>query len=158
MALQHNEITLPKEFSGEAQFILFNRYGDPREPGWEQKWLNTWLVKDAFPWFPEKELHIHKHFRPLLEKAFTSLTVMNMQDEIKTVGKCFETRFIKGSSGVLSVHSWGAAIDMNEEQNPVGSAGIWSEPFIKIMVDSGIYCGQNWTGRKDPMHFAMVNG
>jgi hypothetical protein len=26
------------------------------------------------------------------------------------------------------------------------------------MEQCDIICGQNWTGRKDPKHFAMVNG
>jgi hypothetical protein len=59
---------------------------------------------------------------------------------------------------VLSVHSWGAALDLNAEENPLGSNGKWSDDFISVMHQNGIYCGQLWDGRKDPMHFSMVNG
>ncbi len=62
------------------------------------------------------------------------------------------------ASPVLSVHSWGAAIDLNAEDNHRGSMGFWSSDFISVMVKNGIHCGQNWQGVKEPMHFAMVDG
>ena len=150
-------VKIPIEFSGPGQLLLFTRYGDPREAGFEQKWITDWFVQEQFPWFPKRQLSVHKHFRPLLEKAFTDLTVLGMQDEIKTADKGFVIRTIKGSP-VLSLHCWGAAIDLNARENPTGSAGAWSKEVIEVMVNNQVFCGQNWIGRKDPMHFAMVNG
>ena len=98
------ELVLPPEFSGPAQLILYTRYGDPREVGWEHKWIVNW--------------HVPR----------------------------------------LAVHSWGAAIDLNEPTNPRGSLGSWSDEFIKVMVKNGVHCGQEWSGVKDPMHFAMADG
>jgi hypothetical protein len=150
-------VKIPIEFSGPAQLLLFTRYGDPREPGFEQKWITDWFIQEHFPWFPKRQLGIHKHFKPLLEKAFTDLAVLGLQDEIKTADKGFVVRTIKGSP-VLSLHCWGTAIDLNPKENPTGSAGTWSKEFIEVMVNNQVFCGQNWIGRKDPMHFAMVNG
>jgi hypothetical protein len=138
--------------------LLFTRYGDPRDAGFEQKWITEWFVQEKFPWFPKREMVIHKHFRPLLEQAFRDLAVLGLQDEIKTFDKAYNRRYIRGSKAVLSVHSWGAAIDLNARENPLGSTGNWSREFIEVMVNNHIFCGQNWIGRKDPMHFAMVNG
>jgi hypothetical protein len=149
---------LPTEFSGEAQLVLYTRYGDPRELGWENKWLTAWNVKAAYPWFPASEIVLHKHFKPFLEKAFAILDANGLYKEIKTFDGAFEVRGMGSNQTVLSTHSWGAAIDLNASQNPIGSNGIWSGAFIQSMLDAGIYCGQNWTGRKDPKHFAMVNG
>ncbi|MBL7717436.1 MAG: M15 family metallopeptidase [Flavipsychrobacter sp.] len=153
-----NKLELPIEFSGPAQLLLYTRYGDPREPGWENKWITTWDVRERFPWFPRREILIHKHFRPMLESAMKDLVLYNLYHEIRTFDGCFKLRNIKGSRSILSVHAWGAAIDLNSLENPNGSIGRWSEELIQVMVNNGIFCGQNWIGRKDPMHFAMVNG
>ena len=94
----------------------------------------------------------------MLENAFRELMIHDLYTEIKTFDGGYKVRNIKGSKSVLSLHAWGASIDMNALQNPHGASGRWSEQFLQIMVNNGIYCGQNWIGRKDPMHFAMVNG
>ena len=158
MATEQNDIILPPAFSGPAQLVLFTRYDDPRTPGWESKWLTNWHVQQLHPWFPEEEIkNIHKHFWPILNDAFLELEKLGLHKEIKTYHCCYKLVHLH-ESPVLSVHSWGAAIDLNAEDNPVGTAGAWSEDFIKVMLKNGIYCGQNWTGSTEPMHFAMVNG
>src|SRR5690606_37499395 len=144
--------------SGEAQLILYTRYGDPREKGWENKWLNDWQVQKRFPWFPVEKIVIHKHFQPLLESAFSELELLQIHTEIKTIDETYHLRNIRGSQGVLSTHCWGGAIDMNAKENPLGSQGHWSARFIEAMESNNVFCGQSWTGRKAPMHFAMVNG
>ena len=159
MATPNNDnLTLPPEFSGKAQLILFTRYGDPRDAGWENKWVNDWHIRQSFPWFPQDTIRIHKHFRPLLEEAFTALSANDLHREIKTFDGCYQIRTIGDSNTVLSVHSWGAGIDLNARENPIGSQGVWSDSFINIISNHNIFCGQSWTGRKDPKHFAMVDG
>lgn len=152
-----NEIKIPVAFSGPAQLILYTRYGDPREPGWENKWLTNWHVQRLHPWFPSEDMVVHKHFWPILQDAFFELEKLGLQSEIKTFHSCHHLMHLQDSP-VLSVHSWGAAIDLNADENPKGTMGAWSEEFIRVMIRNGIHCGQNWTGNKDPMHFAMVDG
>jgi len=157
MITEANDIRLPSEFSGSAQFTLFTRYDDPRVAGWENKWIFSWKVQQLHPWFPANEIKVHKHFWPLLNDAFSALKKYGLYNEIKSCHRCYQLAQLPDSP-VLSVHSWGAAIDLNAKDNPLGSVGAWSEGFIKIMSDNGIYSGQNWTGNKEPMHFAMVDG
>lgn len=145
-------------FSAPAQQSLFEKYGDPRVPGWENKWMHRWAVKEEFPWFPQAGIYLHRDFDTLLRKAFKSLEAHNCHQEIKTFDGCFNIRHVRGGYSVLSIHSWGVAIDLNARDNPLASSGKWSRKFIDIMVQSGLYCGQNWHGRKDPMHFALING
>lgn len=153
-----NNITPPIEFSGDGQLLLYTRYGDPRDTGFEAKWITDWHVKTRFPWFPVEIIKVHKHFRTLLEQAFAELELHNLHKEIKEVNETYNLRTIKGSDAVLSAHSWGAAIDLNATDNPFCSAGTWSNSFIGVMQQNEIYPGQTWTPRKDPMHFSMVNG
>lgn len=158
MAAKGNGVHIPVAFSGPAQLKLYTRYGDPRDTGFESRWITEWFVQELFPWFPERDICVHKHFRPLLENAFRALVARGLHDDIKTCDKVFDIRPVRGSTEVLSVHSWGCAIDLNARDNPLGSTGRWSREFIEVMVNNSIFCGQNWIGRKDPMHFAMVNG
>ena len=151
-----NEIVLPPEFSGPAPLVLYTRYGDPRVPGWENKWITTWKPQLMHPWFPAEEVRIHKHFWPLLQDAFVQLEGLGLHREIISYHCGYHMAHIH-ESPVLSVHSWGAAIDMNADENPTGSIGRWSKEFLEVMTTNGIYCGQNWHN-KDPMHFAMVDG
>ena len=161
----HQTITKPQEgalltgtYGGSIQRFLFTRYGDPRIKGWGNKWMLMWKVQQTFGWFPEARICVHKDFQPGLYKAFSELEYLGLHEEIKTCDEAFGIRLITGSDSVLSVHSWGMALDLNAEDNPLGSDGNWSEDFIDIMRRNGIYCGQNWTGRKDPMHFSFANG
>ncbi len=145
-------------FSGTAQQYLFQKYGDPCAKGWGASWLINWKVRSSFNWFPADAICVHKAFHPRLLNAFTQLEVLGLHREIKTFDDGYGIRFISGSTTILSVHSWGAAIDLNADENPLGSIGCWTNEFIDVMLQNGIFCGRNWTGRKDPMHFAMVNG
>lgn len=158
MISEEHDIILPPEFSGAGQLILYTRYGDPRELGWQNKWITEWDIQADYAWFPEKQLLIHKHFKPILYAALGRLQEEGLHEEINSCSCCYEIRPVRGGGAVLSVHSWGAAIDLNIDDNPIGGNGNWSDDFISTMEDSHIYCGQKWEGRKEPMHFAMVNG
>ncbi len=157
MAGSTDDLKLPLEFSGPAQLVLYTRYDDPRGPGWESKWIVTWDVQTLHPWFPVPEIRIHKHFKPVLHNAFTELEVLGLHTEIKSFHRGYQLINLS-ESPVLSVHSWGAAVDLNHEKNPKGSIGTWSDDFIRVMERHGIYAGQSWDGIKEPTHFAMVNG
>lgn len=149
---------IPIAFSAPAQKNLYQTYGDPREKGWEEQWMTRWNIAADHSWFPKEVLYLHRDFKPLLQEAFRELELQGFHQEIKTCDGCFNIRHVRGSYSVLSVHSWGAAIDLNARDNPLGSQGRWSSDLLAIMSQSGLYCGQLWTGRKDPMHFSMVNG
>ena len=141
-----------------AQEQLTALYGSPKDAHFESKWMVKWDIRKEFTWFPKSSIYIHKDFQPKLQVAFARLEQQHLHTEIKTFDGCFNIRLVRGSKSVYSVHSWGCAIDLNAADNPLASAGKWSANFISVMVNSNIYCGQNWLGRKDPMHFALVNG
>jgi hypothetical protein len=153
-----NDIVLPPEFSGPAQLLLYTRYGDPRDTGFENKWINPWHVQALFPWFPVEWLQIHKHFWPLLEAAFKDLEIYGIADVIKSCGACYKIRTTKEDPLLLSLHSWGAAIDLNTQANIAGVQDRWSQGFIEVMQAHKIYCRQLSEGPRAHSHFAMVNG
>jgi len=136
-----NELKLPAAISGPAQLVLYTRYDDPRAPGWDSKWITNWHVHQLHPWFPGREIKMHKHFWPLLQDAFLELGKLGLHSELKSCSSCHELASVPGSP-VLSVHSWGAAKDLNPADNPKGTIGSWSDDFLSIMESHSIHCGQ----------------
>jgi len=92
-----------------------------------------------------------------LQDAFLELEKLGLHNEIRTFHCSYKLMHLQDSP-VLSVHSWGAAIDLNAEDNPRGTTGAWSDELILVMEKYGIHCGQRWVGNSEPMHFAMVDG
>lgn len=149
---------IAQKYSGPAQQMLYRKYGDPTADGWENNNIVGWAVREQFPWFPSDIISVHHNFGAKLCAAFEELQQRGLHKEIKTFDGAFDIRHVRGSNTALSVHAWGAAIDMNAKDNQIGTSGTWSCSFLEIMLLNGVFCGQNWVGRKDPMHFAMVNG
>jgi hypothetical protein len=147
-----------KIYNGKPQRELYRRYGDPRVKGWGNKWMVIWKVKQDFPWFPAERVYIHKDFRLRVRQVLSMLEVAGLHKEIKSFDGCYALRTVRGTENLLSVHSWGCAIDLNAALNPLGSEGQWSPDFITVMENCGVFCGSRWAGRPDPMHFALVNG
>jgi len=149
-----NHIELPVAFCEPVQLILFTRYGDPRVLGWEQRWLTNWFLQESFPWFPQRSIYIHKHFKTLLESAFREIEVMDLQDEINSIQKCHAKK--KDAKGLLSAHSWGAALDMRPKKYFQHAS--WSDDFIDIMRENGIWCGQHKNDFHHAHRFSLVEG
>jgi len=145
-------------FSAQAQQVLYHAYGDPREAGWEEKWLTRWAVREEFPWFPAKRLLLHRDFKPMLAGAFADLESRGLHQEIQSCEGSFGIRHVAGPYSVLSVHSWGAAIDLNSGDDTQTSPTEWTIAFLDTMLSHRIFCGQLWQNCAQPGHFAMVNG
>ena len=69
-------------------------------------------------------------------------------------------RDVKGSNSVLSNHSSGTAIDLNATKHVLGAEDTFTKKQIKIIKELckkyGIRWGGNYKGRKDEMHFEIV--
>ena len=72
-------------------------------------------------------------------------------------GGVYHYRRIKGTS-VLSLHAYGAAIDLDPALNPLGQewrpdAGMMPLPVVGLFEAAGWKWGGRFAGRKDCMHF-----
>ena len=117
-----------------------------------------WYVRKEFLWFPTEKMYIHKDFKEKLSMVFAFMEMAELHHEIKSFDGCYNLRTVRGANTLLSIHSWGCAIDLNAHLNPLGGDCDWSHDFISMMEHCGIHCGARWPGRPDPMHFALVNG
>jgi hypothetical protein len=87
------------------------------------------------------------------------------QNIINAWGMCyfsgtFAFRSMRGINE-LSMHSFGCAIDIDAEHNPLGGVGKFTpeSPVVKAFEAENWVWGGRWHGREDPMHFqaAKVN-
>lgn len=130
--------------------------------GWESE--NMVAVTDL-PGWPRK-LYCNKAIVPPLRLALQRCVGLLDGYVVRTMGS-FAPR-PKRVNGDLSVHSWGAAVDINADANPLASAPGMVVPcgnpgrdmpdaWVSIFESIGWTWGGRFT-RADPMHFQWCSG
>ncbi len=133
------------------------------DPRWEAEQLDRARLPFPVPlsWKPAQSvarLLCHKKLVPIFPQVFETLEQRGLREKIKTYGGCFNFRS-KRTSGKLSTHSWGIAIDLNPDSNPQGSAGDMDSGVVKVFQEFGFTWGGDWSGKsRDPMHFQFCKG
>lgn len=133
------------------------------DPRWEAEQLTRVRLPFAIPlsWDRSKlvqNLFCHKKWTEFIPEVFATLERERLRKKINTFGGCFNLRS-KRTSGKLSTHSWGIAIDLNPEMNQQGSSGNMYPGVVEIFQRFGFTWGGDWVGRsKDPMHFQFCKG
>jgi len=118
-----------------------------------------------------KRVYINKDAIPYLEQAFKNLINRGFWKELKTWDGCHNFRPVRGREAayqqlmahgnverairLLSIHSWGCAIDVNAAENGLGKEPKLSPGFVKCFTDAGWTWGGNFK-RKDGMHFELA--
>lgn len=111
-----------------------------------------------------KSIYCNINFYPIYEKFLLELISRNLHTEIKTNDECYQVRSIRGSNEI-SIHSWGMAVDLNANDNPLGmdretaiKEGLtpFTQGFQQTALDIGLVCGYDFS-RKDGMHFENTN-
>lgn len=146
------------------------RYGNPmiNQSTFEKKWMISFDINDeinkANPVIPNR-IYINKEFAQVADNWLNALMEANVLNEIKTWDGCFNVRYQRGSRTILSMHSFGIAIDINASHNPLGltreqciAKGLtpFSEKFITIS-ERWLTCGARFKSRPDRMHFELRN-
>jgi hypothetical protein len=151
---------------------LIARYGNPKnttknpnnQATFEKKWMVNWAyptdIKLAIPSLGNS-IYCNRELIPTLEKFYRELMKRQLHTEIHSQDQCFCVRLIRGSETELSVHSFGMAIDLNPEDNPLGmtrdqckAKGLkpFTPAFIQCAIDCGLVAGAKFS-RADLMHF-----
>lgn len=127
--------------------------------GWENRSMQLF----AEPWMPKGHLYVNKNIWPALKASFENCIAFNDGYKIKTLG-CFAPR-LKRVNGELSTHSFGIAVDLNADDNPLQKR----VPGVPIKMDipqrwiaefeaNGFTWGGNFSGHSDPQHFQWCSG
>jgi len=108
---------------------------------------------------PPRTVHMvraHVLVARLLETVLESLYDAGHWGEVREFGGIYCWRSQRGGSK-LSVHCWGAAIDLNPSTNQLGTVGNMAPEVIAAFESAGWFWGGRWR-RPDPMHFQFCAG
>lgn len=160
----------PKE--GRASMNAFYGDPDPNHDGIpDRAWEDANLVSITPPyrmvlaWAPNqavKTIRCHKKVAPSLLRVLNGILVhYGSQAEIEKArmhlyGGAYNFRMMRGGSA-LSIHSWGAAIDLDPERNAFGrrydeTHGMIPHAVCDLFAAEGWVWGGRWN-KADAMHF-----
>lgn len=111
--------------------------------------------KWSFTGEPTKRIYCNKLMFEPLTKALTSLKDKGILSELKTFDGSFNIRLVRGSTNILSIHSWGLALDANAKENPLGKESKQNPDLVKCFKDAGFIWGGDFS-RIDAQHFQLV--
>lgn len=135
---------------------IIQTFGDICEPDFEEK--NIVMFDLPYPLkYAGKTVRKARCHKLLVE------TFVAAFDEIKKSGipmkwaddyaGIYNARPIRNMPKYPSTHSWGIAIDLEPQSNPLGSRGKMHPRIIEIFKKHGFVWGGDFKYRKDPMHF-----
>ena len=129
-------------------------------PSWEEEVLALARIPFSIPlsWDPSskaRRIRCHKLLVPVFEALFQEVVERGLRPLVRTYGGCYCFRRMRGGSH-LSTHSWGIAIDLNPDTNPLGSPGDMAPELVGLFQEFGFTWGGRFT-RPDPMHFQFCS-
>jgi hypothetical protein len=145
-------------------------YGDPKDyllidggvdPDWERAILDYVYLPEPVPlgWDPAvrvARIRIHRKLVNSLSNVFNRIRINGYWPMIQSFDGTYAWR-AKRTSPKLSLHCWGAAIDLNAGSNPLGGLGDMPWQIINCFNQEGWEWGGEWR-YADPMHFQAATG
>jgi hypothetical protein len=120
-------------------------------------WFPSWHVVGTT--HPVEHIALNKDLHTPLLNALTAVHNKGLGGLLLTFDGCFNIRMVRGSAASPSTHSYGLALDINADSNPLAATkgGFYNHPdFVKCFTDQGFDWGGHWVHRKDPMHFSYA--
>lgn len=114
---------------------------------------------------PIKSIRFHRLAAPALAAALKEIWEHYDRDQrkidalgISKYAGAYNPRKVRGSATKWSNHAYGAAIDLNAEENGFGKGhGSIPQPVIDAFKRQGARWGGDYRGRTDPMHFEFCD-
>jgi hypothetical protein len=96
----------------------------------------------------------HRKMIPALRAAMRDLVRRHLQGLVDPgdYAGCYAPRRIP-TSGTLSLHAWGLAVDLNASRNPQGQRPHQDLRLVHVMERHGFWWGGRWPTVPDGMHF-----
>jgi hypothetical protein len=125
------------------------------DAAWTAQWIRSQTVVQL------GQVQCNKAILPDLVAAMKEITARNLGKLVHTAdfqreGGCFNPRIARLSTGgSISSHSWGIAVDINVDVNPLGAKPNQDPRLVSIMAAHGFTWGGRWL-RPDGAHFEWV--
>lgn len=125
------------------------------DPGWTSRWIVSTHVPQL------GEVKCNRAVVADLTAAMAEVTARGLGWTVHSAdfarqGGCYNPRLTRVSHGVsLSAHSWGIAVDINVDTNPLGATPRQDARLVAIMARHGFSWGGRWL-RPDGAHFEWV--
>lgn len=105
-------------------------------------------------------IRLHRLVTPVFEQGLVSALKACPNYKVRLLGGFAARHKMNDPTRILSIHSWGAAFDVNWDTNGVGKNASSDLPpeFIKAFTDLGWVWGGTWKSPPDPMHFQFATG
>jgi hypothetical protein len=118
---------------------------------WEARWITTTTVPQL------GRITCNRGVINALRAAMTEVTRRGLGAAVHTAdfqrqGGCWSPRLVRFGAGQLSAHTWGIAVDINVDDNPLGVRPVQDARLVEIMARHGFSWGGNWL-RPDGAHF-----
>jgi hypothetical protein len=152
-------------------------FGDPRpllnpdgaisadnEARWERQILAAGELPFDVPLDPKnpaagtkRRFWAHRKLVNTFVAVFSEVARLGLQAQVHSWGGLYNFRPIRGATH-LSLHAFGAALDLNSETNPLGGSGDMNPQLVEVFAHFGFFWGGNFHARPDPMHFQYATG
>lgn len=150
----------------DNQSALIKFYGEPGPEVERQLVPVTPPFKMYYEGQPVKTIRFHRKAASALTAALNEIWEHYGCDQskidalgISKYAGAYNPRKIRGSATKWSNHAYGAAIDLNAEENGFGAGkGNIPQPVIDAFKRQGARWGGDYKGRTDPMHFEFCDG
>lgn len=150
---------LPTPPVGKEAILLF--YGDPlsyKTPDmyWRANGAFAFVNKEAYSHIPTLRTHsgfwCHRKLKAVFEEVFQEIADLGLAHLIESFDGVYNHRVIRGGER-LSLHAFGAAIDLNAGSIPLGSEKRMDPRVVDCFTKRGFTYGGDYKGRKDGMHY-----
>jgi hypothetical protein len=143
--------------------FLMKRFGefagrpDPTKPGWiamDAAWIADRIQSKTVPILGR--VTCNEALFPQLIGALTEVQAKGLADQIHSTAGCYAARMVTAdpTSGI-SLHAWGAAIDINAPENVFGSTPTQDRRVVRIFERWGFLWGGDFA-IPDGMHFEYL--
>jgi hypothetical protein len=144
------------EFYGDNKTTELSKGNCRGDPTWESE--NLVVLKNAGG--SGISVQVHHKVAPILDYCLAEAIKRCPEYKVRMLGGYCARHQRNDPTLPLSIHSYGAAFDINWDKNPMGHTLITDLPisFVNAFTEQGWEWGGSWKSLKDSMHFQFATG
>lgn len=144
------------DFYGENKVVELSKGSCKGDPTWEHESLI--VMRNVCG--TGLSIQLHHKVAPLFQECLKRAIACAPGYKIKKLGGYCARHQRNDASLPISIHTYGAAFDINWDDNPMNKKLITDLPevFVAAFTSSGWEWGGAWKSIKDPMHFQFAKG